>query len=50
MKRKLTKAIKVGNLYIGGNYPILIQSMTNIKTSNTLEVINQIKELEKNWL
>lgn len=47
MKRKLTKAIKVGNLYIGGNYPILIQSMTNIKTSNTLEVINQIKELEK---
>ena len=47
MKRKLTKAIKVGNLYIGGNYPILIQSMTNIKTSKTNEVISQIKDLER---
>lgn len=47
MNRKQTKTIKVGNLYIGGNYPILIQSMTNIKTSKTSEVINQINELEK---
>lgn len=46
MKRKQTKIVKVGNLYIGGNYPILIQSMTNIKTSNVNAVVNQIQKLE----
>ena len=44
--RKQTNVVKVGNYFIGGNYPILIQSMCNIKTSNTKEVINQINELE----
>ena len=46
--RKLTKTIKIGNKFIGGCNPILIQSMTNIKTSNTDLVIKQIKELEEN--
>lgn len=46
--RKMTKTIKIGNKFIGGSNPILIQSMTNIKTSNTFLVIKQIKELEKN--
>lgn len=45
-KRK-SKIVKVGNLYLGGNYPILIQSMTNIKTDKVDEVIDQIKRLEK---
>ena len=44
--RKLTKTIKIGNKTIGGLNPILIQSMTNIKTSKTDLVIKQIKELE----
>ena len=46
--RKLTKAIKIGDKFIGGTNPILIQSMTNIKTSKTDLVIKQIKELEEN--
>ena len=45
--RKLTNVVKVGNCLIGGNYPILIQSMCNIKTSNVDSVVKQIKELEK---
>lgn len=43
----MTNVVKVGNVYLGGNYPILIQSMTNIKTSNVVEVIKQINQLEK---
>ena len=32
MKRNETRTIKVGNLTIGGNNEVIIQSMTNIKT------------------
>ena len=46
--RKKTKTIKIGNKIIGGLNPILIQSMTNIKTSKKDLVIKQIKELENN--
>ena len=46
--RKTTKTIKIGNKLIGGCNPILIQSMTNIKTSKVDLVIKQIKELESN--
>ena len=43
----MKKVIKVGNLYIGGNYPVVIQSMTNTKTKDTTATINQIHALEK---
>ena len=46
--RKITKVIQIGDKFIGGNNPILIQSMTNSKTSKTDLVIKQIKELESN--
>lgn len=45
--RKKTKEIKVGNLKIGGNNPIIIQSMTNTSTSDVEKTVKQIKELEK---
>ena len=45
--RENTKKISVGNITIGGNNHIAIQSMTNIKTSHIKEVVNQILELEK---
>ncbi len=44
MKRNETKKIKVGNIYIGGQDKILIQSMCNIKTSRVDEVVKQINE------
>ena len=34
MKRNETRAIKVGNLVIGGNDQVIIQSMTNTKTKD----------------
>ena len=42
---KTTKQIKVGNVLIGGNAPISIQSMTNTKTSDMEATIAQIRSL-----
>lgn len=43
--RKCTKEIKIGNVIIGGNHPIAIQSMTNTITKNVDATIKQINEL-----
>lgn len=47
MDRKNTRAIKVGNVQIGGNNKVIIQSMCNTKTKNIEETVKQILELEK---
>ena len=47
MKRTDTKKIKVGNVFIGGQDRVVIQSMTNTKTKDVDASIKQIKELEK---
>ena len=46
-KRENTRVVKIGNRYIGGNNPILIQSMTNTKTKDINKTVEQILELEK---
>ena len=46
IKRKTTRVIKVGNLKIGGNNPISVQSMTNTLTTNVKATINQINKLK----
>jgi (E)-4-hydroxy-3-methylbut-2-enyl-diphosphate synthase len=43
--RRLSKPIKVGAVTIGGNSPIVVQSMTKTDTRNIPATINQIKEL-----
>ncbi|TCT15062.1 4-hydroxy-3-methylbut-2-en-1-yl diphosphate synthase [Natranaerovirga pectinivora] len=45
--RANTKIIQIGNKKIGGNNPILIQSMTNTKTEDIESTVNQIHRLEK---
>ncbi len=42
--REQTRQIKVGNVAIGGQNKVVIQSMCNIKTSNVEEVAKQINE------
>ena len=42
-----TKKIKVGNLYIGGSENVIIQSMTNTKTSDVEATVKQILALEE---
>lgn len=40
-----TKVVKIGDRIIGGNNPILIQSMTNTKTEDITAIVQQINEL-----
>ena len=44
MGRTETKKIQVGNVIIGGQNKVVIQSMCNIKTENYLEVAKQLNE------
>lgn len=46
-KRRISKAIKIGNVTIGGDSPIIVQSMTKTDTRDIISTINQIKELEE---
>lgn len=45
--RKKTKKIYVGNVAIGGDSSISVQSMTNTNTKNITETVSQIKKLEE---
>lgn len=40
------KVVRIGNRYIGGGFPIAIQSMCNTKTENVEATVNQILKLE----
>ncbi|MGI6449819.1 MAG: flavodoxin-dependent (E)-4-hydroxy-3-methylbut-2-enyl-diphosphate synthase [Desulfitobacteriia bacterium] len=44
-QRRLSKVIKIGSVAIGGNNPIVIQSMTNTDTSNVEATLKQISGL-----
>lgn len=47
MKRSETRAVRVGNLTLGGNNEIYIQSMTTTKTKDIEATVKQILQLEK---
>ena len=47
ISRKKTKEIKVGNISVGGDSQISVQSMTNTLTTNVKETIKQIHSLEE---
>lgn len=46
IKRKKTREINLGGVRIGGQSPIVVQSMTNTDTRDTKATIRQIKGLE----
>ena len=50
MKREETRAFQVGNLTLGGNNHVIIQSMTNTKTKIVEATVKQIQELEDSRL
>lgn len=43
--RQQTKRVKVGNLFIGGNNEVIIQSMTTTKTHDVTATVEQINRL-----
>ncbi len=47
IKRRKTKEVNVGNVKVGGDNPISVQSMTNTLTKNVKETVNQIKQIEE---
>ncbi len=47
LAREKTRVVSIGNVKIGGNYPIAIQSMCNTKTEDVKATVAQIHRLEK---
>ncbi|MDO5038206.1 flavodoxin-dependent (E)-4-hydroxy-3-methylbut-2-enyl-diphosphate synthase [Clostridium sp.] len=45
MKRKLTRVVNIKDLKIGGNNPVIIQSMTNTDTRDVKSTLEQINKL-----
>jgi (E)-4-hydroxy-3-methylbut-2-enyl-diphosphate synthase len=46
MIRRTSKQLRIGKVTVGGNAPIVVQSMTKTDTHDIPATINQIKELE----
>ncbi len=47
IKRRKTKEINVGNVKVGGDNPITVQSMTNTLTKDVKETVNQIEQIQE---
>lgn len=47
INRRKTRAVRCGDIFVGGDNDIVIQSMTNTKTSDVASTVNQILQLEK---
>ena len=47
MKRKKTRMIRVGNVAVGDDNPIVVQSMVKTNPENFQETLNQARELKK---
>ena len=45
MERKITRKVKVGSVYVGGDSPVSIQSMTNTDTRDVEATLAQIRAL-----
>ncbi|MEA2030772.1 MAG: flavodoxin-dependent (E)-4-hydroxy-3-methylbut-2-enyl-diphosphate synthase [candidate division Zixibacteria bacterium] len=45
IERRKSRTVKIGDLIIGGGFPITIQSMTNTDTRNVKATVRQINEL-----
>ena len=46
MTRRISRQLRIGKLTVGGDAPIVVQSMTKTDTHDIPATINQIKELE----
>jgi (E)-4-hydroxy-3-methylbut-2-enyl-diphosphate synthase len=47
IKRRKTRVITVGDVKVGGDNPISVQSMTNTLTTDIKATINQINDIAK---
>ncbi|MDP3657435.1 MAG: flavodoxin-dependent (E)-4-hydroxy-3-methylbut-2-enyl-diphosphate synthase, partial [Brevundimonas sp.] len=47
IERRKSRQIMVGNVPVGGDAPITVQSMTNTPTSDAAATLEQIRQLEE---
>ncbi|NLL89786.1 MAG: flavodoxin-dependent (E)-4-hydroxy-3-methylbut-2-enyl-diphosphate synthase, partial [Dehalococcoidales bacterium] len=47
MKRRVCKTIRIGDVAVGGDAPVIVQSMTKTDTRDVAATIRQIRELEE---
>jgi (E)-4-hydroxy-3-methylbut-2-enyl-diphosphate synthase len=45
--RRVSRAIKVGAVWVGGGHPVVVQSMTNTDTRDVAATVGQIRQLEQ---
>ncbi|WP_271808623.1 flavodoxin-dependent (E)-4-hydroxy-3-methylbut-2-enyl-diphosphate synthase [Clostridium beijerinckii] len=45
MERRKSRKVKVGNVFVGGESPVTVQSMTNTRTKDVESTLNQIEKL-----
>src|SRR5579859_2772626 len=46
-RRRATAVVDVGGVKVGGNHPIVVQSMTNTDTADAASTVNQVMALAK---
>src|ERR1700732_4191156 len=42
MQRRTSVPVQIGNVYVGGDHPIVVQSMTNTDTADVQSTVNQV--------
>lgn len=47
IERRKSRKVKVGNIFIGGDYPITVQTMTTTKTIDVKETVEMIRRCEE---
>ncbi|MCE1248461.1 MAG: flavodoxin-dependent (E)-4-hydroxy-3-methylbut-2-enyl-diphosphate synthase [Firmicutes bacterium] len=47
INRKQTRKIRIKDIFIGGDAPVMVQSMTNTATKDIASTVNQIREMEE---
>src|SRR6201996_5275048 len=45
LPRRTSVPVKIGDVYVGGDHPIVVQSMTNTDTADTASTVNQVMAL-----
>src|ERR1700674_1109012 len=46
-RRRAAAVVDVGGVWVGGNHPIVVQSMTNTDTADVASTVNQVMALAK---
>jgi len=47
IKRRKSVVVNVGGVHVGGNHPVVVQSMTNTDTADTAATVNQVMDLAR---